>query len=77
MSNRSSNPAGIARGKGKVLWFTEEGANKIGKISMSGTITEYPVPTSGSDPFGITDGPDHKIWFVEKLGNKLGTMTRK
>jgi probable HAF family extracellular repeat protein len=33
------------------------------------TITEFPVPSSGSRPFGITRGTDGNIWFVEEGQN--------
>ena len=57
------------------LWFTEFIANKIGRITPTGTITEFNVPTSSSDPIGITAGPDGNLWFTERSGNKLGRVT--
>jgi streptogramin lyase len=55
----------------------ESGSNKIGKIGRitpSGTITEYPIPTSQSDLWGITAGPDGNLWFTEGNGNKIGRI---
>ncbi len=43
--------------------------------SLTGTITEYGVPTSGSLPQGITAGPDGALWFAEQNGNKIGRIT--
>jgi len=57
------------------LWFGESGANKIGQLVPSGSITEYAVPTPDSDPSGITLGPDGAIWFCEWTGNKIGRIT--
>ena len=59
------------------LWFTENDAvsNAIGKITPSGLITEYTIPTSGSNPFGITVGPDGNLWFTEEFGDKIGVIT--
>ena len=65
----------IAPGPDGNLWFTEESGNKIGRITPSGQITEYPVPTEGSDPHGITAGPDGSMWFTEGLANKIGQIT--
>ncbi len=48
--------------------------NKIGKITTSGSITEYPIPTSSSYPIGITAGPDGNLWFTEGEGNKIGRL---
>jgi virginiamycin B lyase len=51
-------PVGIAVGADGALWFTESGANKIGRIPTNGEITEFPIPTARSQPAGITAGPD-------------------
>src|SRR6059036_907923 len=36
-----SSPTGITAGPDGALWFTEEGANAIGRITTAGTITEF------------------------------------
>ena len=41
----------------------------------SGTITEYPIPTSNSNPYAITAGPDGNLWFTELYGNKIRKIT--
>ena len=50
----------IVEGPDGNLWFTENDAvsNAIGRITPSGQVTEFKIPTSGSNPFGITVGPD-------------------
>jgi virginiamycin B lyase len=62
------------RGDGN-LWFTEADGNKIGRITPTGTITEFPVPTAVGYPTGITAGPDGNLWFVESMSNKIGRIT--
>ena len=57
------------------MWFTEKGKSKIGRITMSGTVTEYPIPTAASNPRGITGGPDGNVWFTEESGSKIGRIT--
>jgi streptogramin lyase len=59
------------------LYFTESEGNKIGRITPSGTITEFPIPTSGSlsGSGGIALGPDGAIWFVEFGANKIGRFS--
>ena len=70
----SGYPWGIAAGPDGNLWFTEY-ANKIGRITTSGVIREFPLPTPGSAPLGITAGPDGNLWFTESGGNKIGRIT--
>lgn len=67
----SSGPADIVA-VGNVLWFTEQRASKIGKITLSSTQPEFPLafkeiptPTPGSSPKGINAAPDGTIWFTE------------
>ncbi|HEX9037878.1 MAG TPA: hypothetical protein VF808_12905 [Ktedonobacterales bacterium] len=59
--------AGIASGPDGALWFVENGANKIGRITVDGRITEYAIPTPGSDSKFITAGPDGAMWFTETI----------
>lgn len=57
------------------IWFLETAANKIGKISLLGDITEYTVPTTSAGlNIGIALGPDNCIWFNESNGNKIGRL---
>ncbi len=65
----------IANGSDGNLWFTVGGANKIGSITPTGTITEFPIPTSSSYPLGITSGPDGNLWFTEMDANQIGRIT--
>src|ERR1700743_2564700 len=60
----------IVAGPDGALWFVEYLGNKIGRITTTGAITEFPVPTSGGGPAGITTGPDGALWFAELGGGK-------
>ena len=55
----------ITTGPDGALWFTEPGSppqnGKIGRISPTGTISEFPMPTAQTEPFGITAGPDGSL----------------
>ena len=68
----NSYPQGIAAGPDGALWFTEVNANRIGRITTDGVVTEYPVPTPDSYLGGITAGPDGAFWFTEQSANKIG-----
>jgi len=41
----------------------------------TGTVTEFPTPTTDSAPWGIAAGPDGNLWFTETNGNKIGRIT--
>jgi virginiamycin B lyase len=63
----------IAAGPDGALWFTEDRAGKIGRITASGAITEYALSTPGS-PSSIVTGPDGALWFTES-SNRIGRIT--
>jgi RHS repeat-associated protein len=67
----------ITAGPDGNLYFTETGSggNRIGRITPSGTITEFPIPTPNSNPLSITAGPDGQIWFTEFNAGKIGRLT--
>jgi hypothetical protein len=50
-------------------------ADNIGRISTTGAIEEYAVPTPDSDPTGITAGPDGALWFTEFIEGKIGRIS--
>ncbi len=71
-----SMPVDITAGPDGNLWFTERNGAAIGRITPSGTITEFPLPTEGAIPDGITVGPDNWIWFTESQSSsgRLGRL---
>lgn len=72
-----THPSGICVGPDGNIWFTENSnaGNSIDKITTSGTITRYSVPTSNAQPLGICAGPDGNLWFTENNQNKIGKCT--
>jgi len=71
----ASGVSGITRGPDGALWFTEQSADRIGRITTAGAITEYALPSPGSSPTAITPGPDGALWFTEQYGNRIGRIT--
>jgi virginiamycin B lyase len=69
---QQSVPSAICNGPDGALWFTEEGANKIGRIATNGTITQFTVPTAAAGVGGIATGPDGNLYFTEFKANKVG-----
>jgi streptogramin lyase len=72
----NSSPSSIAAGPDGNLWFTEQNANQIGKITAAGTVTEYGV---GPDVQGglddIAAGPDGNVWFTCQLCGGIGNIS--
>jgi hypothetical protein len=74
VSNPQSATYDIATGPDGALWFTEQGTGQIGRITPSGTITEY--ATWGITPGflnNIAAGPDGAMWFTV-LGGQIGRI---
>jgi len=65
----STGPTGITSGPDGNLWFTEFWANRIGRMTPAGALTEFPIPTFETGPRGIVAGPDGNLWFVESHFN--------
>jgi sugar lactone lactonase YvrE len=70
-------PSGIALGPDGALWFAETKANKIGRMTTTGRITEFALPFDPSgpnEPGEIVAGPDGAMWFTESGVNKIGRI---
>jgi len=75
---------GITAGPDGALWFAESACfvlcsvtagKKIGRITTSGTITEFPLSTASLSLGGPVVGPDGALWFTETGANKIGRIT--
>jgi streptogramin lyase len=66
---------GITAGPDGAMWFTEGPANQIGRISLSGSIKEYPLLTPTANPSHIVTGPDGALWFTEPGAWKIGRIS--
>jgi len=66
----------ITAGPDGNLWFTETSANQIGRVTPTGTITEFSL---GTTPYaGLTSiaaGPDGNVWFTEPALNRIAQIT--
>jgi virginiamycin B lyase len=70
----ASNILDITTGPDGALWFTEQFGNKIGRMTVAGSFTEYSL-ASGAGPTGITVGWDQAIWFTELYPGKVGRLS--
>lgn len=60
-----TQPQAITAGPDGNMWIAEYGVSKIGRMTSSGTLTEFAIPTGGANPIAITPGPDGRMWFAE------------
>jgi hypothetical protein len=63
----------IVTGSDGALWFTEPAADKIGRITTAGVITEYPTIGSDVGVRAIAAGPDGALWYSQG-GESPGLM---
>jgi len=73
----AAHAGGIKVGPDGALWFVETTAQQIGRISVDGTVTEFPLPDEGvTEGQGfIAVGPDGALWFNMDDANQLGRIT--
>jgi streptogramin lyase len=72
----AGNPQGIALGGDGNLWFVETAANKIGRITTTGAVTEFSTGLTASSGLArIALGPDGNMWFTESGTGKAGSIT--
>lgn len=69
-------PYGVTLGPDGNIWVANGGgANAISRISPTGTVTSFPLPTPGSNPRFIAVGSDRNLWFTQQASNKIGRIT--
>jgi streptogramin lyase len=47
----------------------------IARVTPTGEMTQFAVPTPHAYPFDIVAGPDGNLWFTEQNANKIGRIT--
>lgn len=70
----ASSPFGIVSGPDGNLWFTEFTADKIGRSTTAGVITEFAF-SAGFGPAGLTVGPDGNLWVCGFGSAKVARVT--
>ncbi|HTY49859.1 MAG TPA: hypothetical protein VMB48_09230 [Steroidobacteraceae bacterium] len=78
----NSGPGDITAGPDGALWFVElsgrmdglaTDGNRVGRITLDGRVTEFPMPPGGASPINIAVGPDHNLWYTR--GGLLGRVS--
>jgi streptogramin lyase len=75
VSEDSVYPRSIAKGSDGNVWFTDN--QGIARITPSGQVTEFSLPSSKNTAADITLGPDGNLWFVDSGTNTIGRLTIK
>jgi virginiamycin B lyase len=76
------SPMQITNGPDGAFWYTAVGNDPnrpnvdfVGRLSLSGTPQEFPIPTPRAQPLGIVTGSDNNLWFAETNVAKIGKLT--
>jgi len=60
------------------LWYTGQGANKLGRLDpKTGSFKEYPLKTPSSGPHGLVADRDGNIWFTAIAAGYIGKLDPK
>lgn len=60
------------------LWYTGQGANKLGRLDpKTGQFKEYALKTLNSGPHGLTADREGNIWFTAISGGYVGKLNPK
>jgi virginiamycin B lyase len=72
-----SSPDIICVGTDNALWFTENGSNAIGRLTVAGAYKDFPIGIEYGGPVGIASGSDGALWFTEAFTGPgyIGRMT--
>ncbi|MGN6275254.1 MAG: Vgb family protein [Solirubrobacterales bacterium] len=71
-----STASAIASGPDGALWFTAQTPGPVvGRITLAGEISQYPLPPGASTATSITLGSDGNLWFTEREASRIGRIT--
>jgi virginiamycin B lyase len=73
-----SRPHDPARAPDGSLWYTGQGANKVGRLDpKTGEFKEYPLKTPNSGAHGLVADKDGNIWFTAIAAGYVGKLNPK
>src|SRR5579863_3476155 len=73
-----SRPHDPALAPDGALWYTAQGANKLGRLDPNaGTFKGYPLKTPSSGPHGLVADKEGNIWFTAISGGYVGKLEPK
>lgn len=73
---KGAHPHDPAVGPDGALWFTEQMANKLGRLDLkTGEFKEYPLASDkNSGPHGLVADRDGNIWFTANFAGYIGRL---
>jgi streptogramin lyase len=85
-SSELPGPGSITAGPDGNIWFTNGGSDvgvsgvyggQIDRITPTGAVSEYQIPSPNSQPDDLVAGPDGNLWFTESTvhGGVIGRVT--
>jgi len=75
---KGAHPHDPAVGVDGALWFTEQMANKIGRLDpKTGEFKEYPLKVTNSGPHGLVSDREGNIWFTGNFAGYIGKLDPK
>jgi virginiamycin B lyase len=75
---KGAHPHDPAVGADGALWFTEQMANKIGRLDpRTGEMKEYSLKVSNSGPHGLVADSEGNIWFTANFAGYIGKLDPK
>jgi virginiamycin B lyase len=70
-----ATPYGVTLGPDGNIWIAAGAANSIVRVSPTGAIAAFALPSPNSNPRFITVGSDRNLWFTQQSGNRIGRIT--
>jgi virginiamycin B lyase len=69
-------PNGLTRGGDGAVWFVDDSANRVARITTMGQLLSWAIPTPNlnSLPADACGGPDGAIWFTENADGEIGRI---
>jgi len=75
---KGAHPHDPAVGTDGALWFTEQMANKLGRLDPhTGSFKEFPLKLEDSGPHGLVADRDGNIWFTGNFKGYIGKLDPK
>jgi virginiamycin B lyase len=75
---KGAHPHDPAVGTDGALWFTEQMANKLGRLDpVTGAFKEFPLKLADSGPHGLVADSEGNIWFTGNFKGYIGKLDPK
>ena len=68
-----SSPTGITDGP-HALWIAEPGIRRIARMTLTGTLRQFPIGGASHAPRNLVLGPDGAVWFTEPAAGAVGRL---